>query len=124
MIIVEIPSSADQYQNGIDFFENKIQELEYHAAKPQYDIIDGKVVGNHQGAHFFTVGQRKGLAVGGTKEPLFVLETDVKDNVIYTGQGKSHPGLFRRTLFVKEEELHWVREDLALKLDGTMTSFG
>ena len=119
-VIVEIPSSADQYQNGVTVFKNKIQELEYHAAKPEYAIGDGKIMGNHQGAHFFTVGQRKGLAVGGTKEPLFVLETDVNDNVIYTGQGKSHPGLFRRTLFVKEEELHWVREDLALKLDGTM----
>ena len=45
-------------------------------------------MGNHQG-HFFTKGQRKGLAVGGTKEPLFVIETDVDENVIYTGEGKT-----------------------------------
>jgi tRNA-specific 2-thiouridylase len=119
-VIVEVPSNADYYQNGISEFENKIAELEYHSEKPNYTLTDGKVVGNHQGAHFFTIGQRKGLDVGGTKEPLFVLETDVNENIIYTGQGKLHPGLFRRTLFVKEEELHWVREDLALSIDETI----
>lgn len=60
------------------------------------------------------------MAVGGTKEPLFVIETDVNDNVIYTGQGKDHPGLYRRALFVSNEELHWVRTDMALEVDGTM----
>ena len=57
------------------------------------------------------------MHVGGTKEPLFVIDTDVNENIIYTGQGKAHPGLYRRTLFVKDEEIHWVREDLALKMD-------
>jgi len=119
-VIVEVPSNADYYQNETSKFENKIAELEYYSEKPDYTINAGKVVGNHQGAHFFTIGQRKGLNVGGTKEPLFVLETDVDENIIYTGQGKLHPGLFRRTLFVKEEELHWVREDLALSIDETI----
>ncbi|WP_394970759.1 tRNA 2-thiouridine(34) synthase MnmA [uncultured Croceitalea sp.] len=119
-IIVEVPSNARHYKNEVETFDNKIKELEYNSDKPEYEIKDGKVVGEHQGAHFFTIGQRKGLDVGGTKEPLFVLETDVKENVIYTGQGKAHPGLFRKTLFVKEEELHWVRKDLALKVDDIM----
>ena len=119
-VIVEVPSNATHYQNGTTVFENKIAELEYNAMKPDYSVTDGKVVGNHQGAHFFTIGQRKGLDVGGTKDPLFVLDTDVKENVIYTGQGKSHPGLLRKTLFVKEEELHWVREDLALEIDAAL----
>ena len=88
--------------------------------KIEYSIDDGQVVGKHQGAHYFTKGQRKGLAVGGTVEPLFVIDTDVDENVIYTGQGKSHPGLYRRALFVKDEELHWIREDLMLKPDETM----
>ena len=74
----------------------------------------------HQGAHYFTIGQRKGLAVGGTVEPLFVIETDVQENVIYTGQGKNHPGLYRKGLFVKEEEIHWIREDLTLAIDEQM----
>ena len=78
---------------------------------------DGKVVGKHQGAHYFTKGQRRGLAVGGTIEPLFVIDTDVDENVIYTGEGKKHRGLYRKVLMVNNDEIHWVRKDLALK-DG------
>src|SRR5690606_38218841 len=63
---------------------------------------------------------RKGLAVGGTPEPLFVIDTDVEENIIYTGQGKEHPGLLKKALFVKEEEIHWIREDMALNLYETM----
>ena len=120
-VIVEVPSDVVHYDKALPVFKDKFEELAYHALKPQYDVEDGKVVGEHQGAHYFTKGQRKGLDVGGTKEPLFVIDTNVDENVIYTGQGKAHPGLFRRTLFVTDEELHWVRSDLALKVDETMT---
>ena len=72
-------------------------------------------MGKHQGAHYFTIGQRKGLNVGGTKEALFIIATDVKTNAIYTGQGANHPGLFKKTLRVQPTEIHWIREDLALK---------
>lgn len=119
-VIVEIPEEMGIYENEVIDFKSKEDELAHYASKPSYHITDGKVVGEHQGAHYFTIGQRKGLDVGGTKEPLFVIETDVDENVIYTGQGKSHPGLLRKALFVKEDELHWVREDLRLNLDGTM----
>jgi len=119
-VIVEVPSNVSQYNRHQSRFESKKAELAYFSEKPEYEITDGKIVGEHQGAHYFTKGQRKGLDVGGTKEPLFVIETDVEKNVIYTGQGKSHPGLYRRTLFVNEEEIHWVRPDLALKVDESM----
>ncbi|QCW99294.1 tRNA 2-thiouridine(34) synthase MnmA [Aggregatimonas sangjinii] len=119
-VIVEIPADVPQLQKELPTFADKKTELAYHAEKPVYDLKDGKVVGEHQGAHYFTKGQRKGLDVGGTKEPLFVIETNVADNIIYTGQGKSHPGLYRRALFVTNEELHWVRPDLSLKVDETM----
>ena len=119
-VIVEIPSDAPHYQNGQVNFSEKLLELKHYAEKPVYDVADGKVVGEHQGAHYFTTGQRKGLDVGGTPEPLFVIETDVKSNVIYTGQGKSHPGLYRRTLFIHDDELHWVRKDLELGLDESL----
>ncbi|WP_405252375.1 tRNA 2-thiouridine(34) synthase MnmA [Dokdonia sp. Asnod3-C12] len=95
-------------------------DLENLVKKPTYSVAEGKVVGKHQGAHYFTIGQRKGLAVGGTVEPLFVIDTDVNENVIYTGQGKNHRGLYRKGLFVKEEEIHWIREDLTLAIDETM----
>lgn len=119
-VIVEVPAVLEQYASTIPQFNSKLEELAYYAEKPHYDLTDGKVVGEHQGAHYFTKGQRKGLDVGGTKEPLFVIETDVDQNVIYTGQGKGHPGLYRRTLFVNNDELHWVRTDLALEVDQTM----
>ncbi|MEZ2414729.1 tRNA 2-thiouridine(34) synthase MnmA [Muriicola sp. E247] len=118
--IVEVPADAQQYHNGTPKFNNKTEELAFYSEKPEYNPKDGKVVGTHQGAHFFTIGQRKGLDVGGTKEPLFVIDTDVNSNVIYTGQGKSHPGLYRRTLFVKGDEVHWIRPDLALNPDESM----
>ena len=70
-------------------------------------------MGTHNGANFFTLGQRKGLAVGGTPEPLFVIDTDVVENVVYVGQGKSHPGLFRNALKVNLDDIHWVRQDLS-----------
>ncbi|QTY27458.1 tRNA 2-thiouridine(34) synthase MnmA [Flavobacterium sp. CS20] len=93
----------------------KPQNIESLTQKYQYQISDGKIVGEHPGAHFFTKGQRKGLNIGGTPEPLFVIETDVRDNTIYVGQGKSHPGLYRSGLKVKNKDVHWLREDLKLK---------
>ena len=119
-LIVEVSNDEPFYSRREPDFKNKASELAYYSEKPSYHPTDGKVVGEHQGAHYFTIGQRKGLDVGGTKEPLFVIDTDVDQNIIYTGQGKEHPGLFRRTLFVSEQELHWVRPDLALKPDETM----
>ncbi|MFT5619590.1 MAG: tRNA-specific 2-thiouridylase [Arenicella sp.] len=78
---------------------------------------DGKVVGEHHGAHYFTIGQRKGLNVGGTPEPLFIIGTDVNENIVFTGQGKNHKGLLRQGLFVEKADVHWVREDLKLQIN-------
>ena len=113
-IIIEVGNDLEIYHKTIPEFDTKEHQLKYLSKKPDYSISDGKVVGKHQGAHYFTKGQRKGLAVGGTIEPLFVIDTDVDENIIYTGQGKNHPGLYRNVLFVSNEELHWIREDLAL----------
>ena len=119
-VIVEVPSEYSGYDKEQPAFTSEEEKLKFLSEKHNYQLTDGTVIGKHQGAHFFTKGQRKGLAVGGTKEPLFVIDTDVNDNIIYTGQGKAHPGLYRRGLFVKQEEVHWVREDLKLKLDEQM----
>jgi tRNA-specific 2-thiouridylase len=115
--IVQIPNDNIIYNRSEGNFESKEAELIYKATKYEYSVTDGKIVGKHQGAHYFTKGQRKGLAVGGTVEPLFVIDTDVKENIIYTGEGKEHKGLYRSTLFVKNQEIHWIREDLTLR-DG------
>ncbi|UMB54445.1 tRNA 2-thiouridine(34) synthase MnmA [Lutibacter sp. A64] len=114
-VIVQIPEDSTIYNREIPNFNSKEEELAFFSKKYEYKVSDGKIVGKHQGAHYFTKGQRKGLAVGGTKEPLFVIDTDVVENVIYAGEGKSHKGLYRNVLFVSNEELHWVRKDLALE---------
>ncbi|WBX74497.1 tRNA 2-thiouridine(34) synthase MnmA [Tenacibaculum pacificus] len=119
-IIVQVPTTFNQYNRTVPQFENKEAELAYFATKFSYKKESGKTVGKHQGAHYFTKGQRKGLNVGGTKEALYVIETDVNENIIYTGEGKTHQGLYRNVLFVSNEELHWVRLDLALKSGETM----
>ena len=114
-VIVEVDSSKEIYSETTAEFDSKAEELKHLSKKYTYALSDGKVVGKHQGAHYFTRGQRKGLAVGGTPEPLFVIGTDVDSNIIYTGQGNQHPGLFNKALFVNPEEVHWVRPDLAIQ---------
>ncbi|MGA1226476.1 MAG: tRNA 2-thiouridine(34) synthase MnmA [Tamlana sp.] len=118
--IVEIPKDQEIFNTVAPNFDSEEEKLKYLSRKIDYKIDYGKVVGKHQGAHYFTKGQRKGLAVGGTVEPLFVIDTNIEENVIYTGQGKEHPGLLKKALFVANDELHWIREDLALKVDETM----
>ena len=118
--IVEVPAHFSAYEEQPTTFDNQQQMLAYHSGKIQYTPADGIVVGEHQGAHYFTKGQRKGLGVGGTVEPLFVIATDVNENVIYTGQGKNHPGLYRRGLFVQPNDIHWVREDLCMAVGDTL----
>lgn len=117
--IIEIPKDA--------WFYGKRKDMAYEIDNPDdYDLDkivrpyfyrpeNGVFCGMHQGAHFYTVGQRKGLNVGGRAEPLFVLATDTQANVIYVGQGHDHPGLNRRALLIPDTEVHWIREDLALK---------
>jgi tRNA-specific 2-thiouridylase len=119
-VIVNVPANFSEYTKPIPKFQNKEAELKYFATKFSYQKEDGTVVGNHQGAHYFTKGQRKGLNVGGTKEALYVIETDVKENIIYTGEGKNHKGLYRNVLLILNEELHWVREDLMLDSGESM----
>src|SRR5699024_9388442 len=113
--IIEIPADEAMYVSDSPDFDSEQEEWAFISQKYSYAKDQGKEVGRHQGAHYFTIGQRKGLAVGGTPEPLFVIETDVEENNIYTGQGKNHPGLLRRGLQVKQDEIHWVRRDLRLK---------
>ncbi len=113
-LIVQIDKNNPVYQiakpEGLLIEES----LAFDANKINYTPEMGKVVGKHQGAHYFTIGQRKGLNVGGTTDPLFIIATDVETNTIYTGLTSQHPGLFRKALFIANSEVHWVRNDLAL----------
>jgi tRNA-specific 2-thiouridylase len=119
-LIYEINPESELYKPVPPVFKSLEEQLQYESTSIEYNSQSGKVVGKHQGAHYFTIGQRKGLNVGGTKEALFIIATDVQSNAIYTGQGATHPGLFKKTLRVQPSEVHWVREDLALKEGESM----
>lgn len=119
-IIVEINANQPVYQSARPDGVSIEAQLAHEATPIQYSPQMGKVVGRHQGAHYFTTGQRKGLNVGGTPEALFVIATDVGTNTIYTGQGSQHPGLFRKALYVQGSEIHWIRPDMELKNGQTM----
>lgn len=104
--IVEILPTADIYATPrLSIFEPY-----------RYTASMGRVVGEHNGAHFYTIGQRKGLGVGGRVEPLFVIAIDVDNNIVYVGQGDAHAGLYRRGLFIARDELHF--------LDGSTPEVG
>ena len=119
--IIELPANPDLFGSNEIPDDERERILEYTAAYT-FTPEKGEVVGEHNGAHYFTIGQRKGLQVGGKAKPLFVLETDVEKNIIYTGQGEDHPGLNRKGLRMHRSEVHWVRPDLALK-NGEEKSF-
>ena len=88
----------------------------HHVKKTRYkDNPYGKVLGKHDGAQFYTIGQRKGLNIGGHKDPVFVIATDTEKNIIYVGEGHTHKGLSRSCLRIVPEDIHWIREDLAMK---------
>lgn len=119
-IIYEVSKDHPIYNNQKPTFDSLIDELTWEATSIKYTPEMAKNVGEHSGAHYFTIGQRKGLNVGGTKEALFIIDTNVIENAIYTGQGAMHPGLYRKTLLVQPHEIHWIREDMRLNNGETM----
>ena len=102
-----------------DFGSNK-SYLEFLCSPKNFSETDGEFIGFHNGAFFYTVGQRKGLDIGGFKDPLFVLAKDIDKNILYVGMGSDHPALFKKALFISKKDIHWVRNDLTLKPNQTM----
>ncbi|MBE38171.1 MAG: tRNA 2-thiouridine(34) synthase MnmA [Flavobacteriales bacterium] len=97
--IIEINANSDIYKKEVGFGNERI-----------YSPSQGKKIGRHDGAHYFTIGQRKGLKIGGKEKPLFVISTDVKKNVIYVGMGSNHPGLFRNNLKILASSINWLKK--------------
>ena len=79
-----------------------------------YRESDGRKIGTHIGAQYYTIGQRKGLNIGGHREPIFILDTSIATNTIYVGEGHEHPGLMRKALKINADEVHWIRPDLRM----------
>lgn len=118
--IVEIFSDYKEFHKGMLIFETKLDELKYLSKKIKYQKEDGKVIGKHQGTQFFTIGQSKGLGIGGHKESCFIIDRDMENNILFVGEGKNFPGLYRKALKINNDEVHWVREDLRLKNGESM----
>jgi tRNA-uridine 2-sulfurtransferase len=109
--VIKIPATFMEKRKQV---EHSVENFRKICFPFPYKPWNGEVAGEHQGAHFYTIGQRKGLNIGGSKEPLFVLGTDVKRNIVYVGEGQDHPGLFRPGLFIAADAIHWIRTDLKM----------
>ena len=114
------PQEGDIVEIFRDFYKGRPepQTLEEMAQPIRYKREDGKVIGRHIGAQYYTIGQRKGLGIGGHAEPSFLIANDMENNLIFVGEGQDHPGLYRRALYIRPEEVHWIRPDLALAPGG------
>ena len=118
--VIKIDSESVKQEIDLNEVKSKEKQLELLSSPFSFSSDDGEEIGEHHGAYYYTVGQRKGLNIGGFSEPLFVLETDVSRNLIYVGMGESHPALYKKALFVKSNEIHWIREDLKINENETM----
>jgi len=112
-VVIEIPDNFKEYNTDISG-RNQHDLLKNLSTPYLYNPEDGNIIGKHQGSQFLTIGQRKGMKIGGRIQPLFVIATDVTNNIVYVGQGSNHPGLFHRALFIDNHDLHWVRPDLKM----------
>jgi tRNA-specific 2-thiouridylase len=122
--IIVIPEDLPVYKKqtipiGMNPLKLDNETLDALCLPIHYQASEGNIIGEHNGAHYFTIGQRKGLQVGGTGKPLFVIATNTQENLIYTGLGEEHPGLNRYGLFVSKKEIHWIREDLTLAIGAS-----
>ena len=120
--IIEIVKEHPLFKSNKEFNKDNtsLEALQSLSQNYIYSPELGEKVGEHNGAHYFTIGQRKGINVGGKVEPLFVIDTDTKTNTIYVGQGTNHAGLYRPGLKVPTIDIHWIREDLKLKVGETL----
>ena len=118
--IVEIFNDFPGFHQEKPDFSSKLEELQFLSQKLHYEKSNGKVIGKHQGAHYFTVGQSKGLGIGGHAESCFLISRDIDKNIVFVGEGKNFPGLFRSALKIENSEVHWVREDLRLQTGESM----
>lgn len=113
--MIEIFRDSPLFTQENPRFDNLEDLLAYEARPLAYTPEEGKVIGRHQGAHFYTIGQSRGLGIGGHQQSCYVLSRDVQNNILYVGEGRDFPGLFRTTLKMHNHEVHWVREDQKLK---------
>lgn len=111
--VIEVPENLELFDkyNKIAVDSAHIEAL----AEPfSFCLEDGIKVAEHQGAHYYTIGQRKGLHIGGRPYPSFVIGIDTKENLVFTGQKEEHPGLYRWALRMNKSEFHFVNPSYSL----------
>ena len=118
--VIKVDNNFISYDKEESDFESNKSYLEFLCSPKNFSETDGEFIGNHNGAFFYTVGQRKGLDIGGFKEPLFVLAKDIDKNILYVGMGSDHPALFKKALFISKKDIHWVRDDLNIQPNQSM----
>ena len=118
--VIKVDNNLISYNKEESDFESNKSYLEFLCSPKNFSETDGEFIGYHNGAFFYTVGQRKGLDIGGFKDPLFVLTKDIDKNILYVGMGSDHPALFKKALFISKKDIHWVRNDLTIEPNQSM----
>ena len=118
--VIKVDNNFISYNKEESDFESNKSYLEFLCSPKNFSETDGEFIGYHNGAFFYTVGQRKGLDIGGFKDPLFVLKKDIDKNILYVGMGSDHPALFKKALFISKKDIHWVRNDLTIEPNQSM----
>ena len=118
--VIKVDNNFISYDKEESDFESNKSYLEFLCSPKNFSETDGEFIGYHNGAFFYTVGQRKGLDIGGFKDPLFVLAKDIDKNILYVGMGSDHPALFKKALFISKKDIHWVRNDLTIQPNQSM----
>ena len=118
--VIKVDNNFISYDKEESDFESNKSYLEFLCTPKNFSETDGKYIGDHNGAFFYTVGQRKGLDIGGFKDPLFVIMKDIDKNILYVGMGSDHPALFKKALFISKKDIHWVRNDLTIQPNQSM----
>lgn len=117
--VIEVPADLEQFKlySSIIFNEQNIEEF---TTPFIYSKEFGHKVSEHQGAHYYTIGQRKGLQIGGRPEPSFVIGIDTETNIVYSGQTDEHPGLNRFTLKIENQDIHWINLNHKINIGETL----
>ena len=115
--IIEIPSNSKVFEFKSQTDHSRLIDL---SKKYKFSKSDGKIIGQHNGAYYYTIGQRKGLAVGGYDKPIFVIGIDTKSNEIFVGKGKNHPGLIKKAIQIDIATINWVNDSYNINLITTL----
>jgi len=120
--VVEIPEDLPMF-DAYDTIPVDVDHVKELSEPFVYEKEQGTIVAEHQGAHFYTIGQRKGLNIGGRPHPSFVIGIDVERNLVYSGQTDQHRGLNRQALKIQDQDFNFLNPNYSFNtLNGNKYS--